>query len=66
MQMLELARLGTEIERIYFSPLSKTGEKKPPDMMNQKTFVPFLILTSHVQVMLITALNNKYKIEKGN
>lgn len=29
----------------------------PPDMMNQETFMPFLILTPHVQVMLITAFS---------
>lgn len=47
MQMLELARLGS-------SPLSTTGGKKLPAMMNQKTFMLFLILPFHVQVMLIT------------
>lgn len=47
MQMLKLARLGT-------SPLSTTGEKKLPAMMNQKTFMLLLILTFHVQVKLIT------------
>lgn len=57
--MLESARLGLEIKRVDFSPLSinRRGKKKPPDMMNQKTFVSFLILTSHVQVMLITAFS---------
>jgi len=30
MQMLELGRLGTEIKRVYFSPLLTTGEKSHP------------------------------------
>lgn len=48
MQIQELARLGT-------SPLLTTGwGGKLPAKMNWKTFMLFLILTFHVQVMLIT------------
>lgn len=56
-QMLDLARTGNEIKRGIIPPALNNRRKKPPDMMNQETFMPFLILTPHVQVMLITAFS---------
>lgn len=55
--MLDLARTGNEIKRGIIPPALNNRRKKPPDMMNQETFMPFLILTPHVQVMLITAFS---------
>lgn len=55
--MLDLAKTGNEIKRGIIPPALNNRRKMPPDMMNQETFMPFLILTPHVQVMLITAFS---------